>query len=978
MLVKNPRLMTIMVGVFSLLLATSMVLFTYNVINQEVQQKMQNLKQQANVIAGNLAAAGAESLLERDYASIEQLLLRTIMFPGIIELQFSDLNGRQLSDVVLEDGKGVPHYRMMTLAVPKTARVRVNVSPDQLVIWQPVVLGELLGWTKVTYSLAAVKAIKHRIWITNMTFGSILLISTLILMVLILRKPVSTLEKYARFANRLSERHGEQISITSTTRELATLGQALNRASGQLLEQDKVIKQGMEDLERLAAFPENSPDIVLSFDSRGAMHYINPAGKQMLTRLGLSEEMIHELLPPSYPELLGNCMGGGRTAREIESSYGGHDFRWIFYPLQNRDLVHCYGSEITESKQAMEQARKALLEKSAAEAASETKNMFIANMSHEIRTPLSAIIGFSEALLDINQNMAERIENIQIINRAGKHLLNIINDILDLSKIEAGRLGVERTPVNLFELVEDVVTLAHLQAESKGIQFLVEPVFPLPETVHSDPVRIRQILLNLIGNAIKFTDYGDVSLHLKYDDNSKKLALEVSDTGVGINSEHLAHLFQPFTQADTSTTRRFGGTGLGLALSKQLAEMLGGSISVKSAPGQGSSFTFTLDAGQDVSLVQGYEQWRQTAQQIEQNEKDTQVNGVILVAEDNPDNQRLITLNARLLGAETRMVENGEQAVNEAMANAYPLVFMDLQMPVMDGLTAIRTLRAKGYSGPIVALTANTMPQDMQRCRDAGCNGFLAKPIDRSRFNEILRTYLQSNDAEATRQDQEAIIPSILHEDPGLNNLMEYYVTNIIDHHKAMLAALERDDIRGVQQQISNIKSMRLDHIFPKIAEIARQLEFAAATAKIHTINDLVARLGTMIWQIVQTISGTGHQHATEHDGPPIISELMQEGPEIAALVPYFLERLPGYLKNLHDAQAIGDIAAIRKQAHDLKSVGGGYGYPQVTELAIKLESAAESMPEKISELIEMFSSLAMRIEAGANLSIPDAARVTG
>jgi signal transduction histidine kinase/CheY-like chemotaxis protein/HPt (histidine-containing phosphotransfer) domain-containing protein len=976
--IKNPRLMTILVTVFALLLATSMVLFTYNVINQEVRQKIQNLEQQAIVIAGNLAAAGAQSLLERDYASIEQLLMRTIKFPGIDEIQFADLSGRQLSDVVFENGKGVPHYQMATLAVPRAAKVHMDVGSDQLVIWQPVVLGELLGWTKVTYSLAAVQAIKHRIWITNMTFGSILLISTLLLMTLILRRPISTLEKYARFANRLSERHGEQINITSATRELATLGQALNRASGQLLEQDKVIKQGMEDLERLAAFPENSPDIVLSFDSRGAMHYINPAGKQILDWLGVSEEMIHELLPPNYLDLLGSCMGGGRTAREIESSYQGHDFRWLFYPLQNRDLVHCYGSDITERKQAREQATKAMLDKSAAEAASETKNLFIANMSHEIRTPLSAIIGFSEALLDVNQSMAERIENIQIINRAGKHLLNIINDILDLSKIEAGRLEVERVPVNLYELVEDVVTLARLQAESKGIQFMAEPVFPLPETVYSDPVRIRQILLNLIGNAIKFTDYGDVSLHLKYDDISKKLALEVSDTGVGINAEQLSRLFQPFTQADTSTTRRFGGTGLGLALSKQLAEMLGGSISVKSTPGHGSSFTFTLDAGQDVSLIQSYEEWRKSAHQIEQKEKDIQVSGVILVAEDNPDNQRLIALNARLVGAETKIVENGEQAINEAMANTYPLILMDLQMPVMDGLTAIRTLRAKEYSGPIVALTANTLPQDMQRCREAGCNGFLAKPIDRSQFNEILRTYLQNNDAEISRQDQEAIIPSILHEDPGLSNLMEYYVANIIDHHKAMLAALEHDDIRGVQKQISNIKSMRVDHIFPKIAELARQLEFAAATAKIHTVNDLVARMGTIIWKIVQTIPEINHKHAPEHKEPPIISELMQEGPEIAALVPYFLERLPDYLKNLQDAQANGDTAAIRKQAHDLKSVGGGYGYPQVTELAIKLETAAESMPEKISELIEMFSSLARRIEAGANLPAPDAARMAG
>ncbi len=958
-----------MVIVFSLLLATSMVLFTYNVINREVEQNIQSLKQQANVIAGNIAATGAESLLVRDYAAIEQLLMRNIMFPGIVEIQVADLNGRLLSDVELEKGVGVPRYKMANLDVPAAAKIRMDLLPDKLEIWQPVMLGKLLGWVRVTHSLESLAAIKQRIWITNAIFGSILFASTLLLMMLVLRRPIRTVEKYAEFANSLSERHGDQIDLTSNTRELDSLGRALNRASGQLLEQDTVIRKGMEELERLAAFPENSPDIVLSLDSAGTLHYINPAGRQLLGKLGLSEQMMHVLMPHDYLSIMESCISQGRAVRELETDYAGHYFRWKFFPLQNRKLVHCYASEVTERRQAMEQARKAMLEKSAAEEASETKNMFIANMSHEIRTPLSAIIGFSEALLDVNQSMAERIEGIHIINRAGKHLLTIINDILDLSKIEAGRLEVERVPVNLYELVDDVVTLARLQAETKGIQFMAEPVFPLPEAVHSDPMRIRQILLNLIGNAIKFTSQGCVSLRLHYDARDHKLELEVSDTGIGISAEQLSRLFQPFTQADASTTRRFGGTGLGLALSRQLAEKLGGSIAVESAPGQGSSFTFTLDIGMEVSLIERPEQWRRTSQRTEQKDSGRQVNGTILVAEDNPDNQRLIALNVRLLGAEARLVENGEQAVAEALVRPYDLILMDLQMPVMDGLTAVRMLRSQGYRGPIVALTANSMSQDMQRCKDAGCDDFLTKPIDRSRFNAILRTYLRNDGEAIPGQDQLAGIPAMLSGNPGLSSLMEHFIARISGLHQEMLLAIGQGEPDMVRQQASMIKSMRLEYMFPQIAEIAGQLEFAAATANIQAADNLVTRLGVIIKQVESAVPDTEHERAGQHDEAPIISSLMQDEPEIAALVPYFLERLPGYLKNLQDAQAIGDMASIRQQAHNLKAVGGGYGYPQITELAVKLEQAADSMPEQIDELVMTFNRIARRIEAGAKLS---------
>jgi len=857
---SGHRLKTVLVTTFFLLLATSMALFAYRVLNQEVQQNIQILKQQANVLASNVAATSSEALLGRDYTAIEQMLLRAIQFPGIDEIQVADMNGKVLSDVVLENGRGQPRYGSSVIGLPVAAQVHINMNKGQMVVWQPVFLGDLLGWVRVTQSLASITAIENRIWTTNALFAIVLLVSTVVLVMLILHKPMLWLRRYAEFADRLGEKRGEQIGICTTASELESLGEALNRASRRLYEQDITIQKGMDDLERLAAFPEKNPDIVLSLNTRGELQYLNPYGRGVLENLGLSENEINRLLPDNYHVILEMCGTHGNTAREIEANYAGRTFLWSFSPIKNRDLLHCYGSEITDRKRVEERAKKALLEKSVAEAASQAKSMFLANMSHEIRTPLTAIIGFSEALLNVNQGTSERVEAVQTIRRAGKHLLTVINDILDLSKIEAGRLEIERLTVNLFELVEDVTSLARLQLESKDVQFSVQPQFPLPRTVYSDPVRIRQVLLNLISNAIKFTDHGKITLRLRYDADSQSLALEIEDTGIGIKPEQLSRMFTPFTQADASTTRRFGGTGLGLTLSKQMAEMLGGTITVDSEPNQGSRFTFTIDVGEVETLFYHPDEVPNTLPVSTLKEEVERLSGTVLVAEDNPDNQRLIQLNARYLGIAADVVENGELAVAAALTQPYDLILMDMQMPIMDGLTATRLLRARGYLGPIVALTANATPQYKQSCFTAGCNGFLTKPIERLKFNEMLGKYL-------------------------------------------------------------------------KVSESLNM----------------------------------GNELGAANKEPRIFSELLQEGSEMADLIEYFINRLPGYLECLRDAQSKSDIVMLKKQAHDLKGIGSAYGYPQVTDLAIKLEAALADEPEQVNTLIEAFALLFRRIQADAN-----------
>jgi signal transduction histidine kinase/CheY-like chemotaxis protein/HPt (histidine-containing phosphotransfer) domain-containing protein len=383
--------------------------------------------------------------------------------------------------------------------------------------------------------------------------------------------------------------------------------------------------------------------------------------------------------------------------------------------------------------------------KESAEAANVAKSQFLANMSHEIRTPLTAILGFAENLLDTAQSDHDRRGAVKTILRNGEHLLEIINGILDLSKIEAGRLEVERLPVSPVQLAADVVSIMRVRADAKGLPLQLKFDGPVPETVVSDPTRLRQILLNLVGNAIKFTTTGRVELSVSLVvevAGQSRLQFRITDTGIGLTQEQCARLFQPFTQADGSTTRKFGGTGLGLAISRPLARMLGGDVSLASVPGLGSVFTVTIDPGplDSVRMLDNPSEALAAEPEVAVADlSSVRLTAHILLAEDSPDNQLLISNFLRKLGATVEVAADGRQAVDralsaEAKGASFDLVLMDMQMPELDGYEATRQLREQGFTRPIVALTANAMGGDQQRCLDAGCSDYASKPIDRPRL----------------------------------------------------------------------------------------------------------------------------------------------------------------------------------------------------------------------------------------------------
>jgi signal transduction histidine kinase/ActR/RegA family two-component response regulator/NAD-dependent dihydropyrimidine dehydrogenase PreA subunit len=387
----------------------------------------------------------------------------------------------------------------------------------------------------------------------------------------------------------------------------------------------------------------------------------------------------------------------------------------------------------------------------AAQAANRAKSEFLANMSHEIRTPMTAILGYADLLLE-SVGREEDIEALRTIQRNGEHLLGVINDILDLSKVEAGMFKLQRAPCSPKALVDEVITLMRVRAEAKNLGLRAEYVYPLPEIITSDPTRLRQVLINLVGNAIKFTEVGGVQVRVGMTQESgapPRLQFEVIDTGVGITAEQRRHLFEPFSQGDSSVNRKCGGTGLGLAISRRLAEILGGQVELVSSSGKGSKFRLDidLDASGELPLTLGPAETAARAASPPPRKPQCRLTGRILLVEDGPDNQRLISYLLKKAGAEVVLAANGEIAVREVLARMaasseadrqaaplFDMVLMDMQMPVLDGYEATRQLRAAGFQRPIVALTAHAMVEDRQKCLDAGCSDYLSKPIDRERL----------------------------------------------------------------------------------------------------------------------------------------------------------------------------------------------------------------------------------------------------
>ena len=392
----------------------------------------------------------------------------------------------------------------------------------------------------------------------------------------------------------------------------------------------------------------------------------------------------------------------------------------------------------------------------AAEAASEAKSAFLANMSHEIRTPMTSVVGLTELLL-ASETDTSRIEMLRMIQRSSHHLVELINDILDLSKIESGKLAIDRIDCSPVELVQDLASVMSVRAKEKGLSFAVQFDGRLPATVYTDPMRLRQILINLVGNAIKFTNQGGIRITTRYlsDLNPPRIEFEVADTGIGMSEDELSRLFEPFSQVDHSVTRRFGGTGLGLCISQRLAGGLQGEIFVESKPKVGSTFRLQISTAQHAP-----EALIDPAQQLERLEpappviQEVPLTCHALVAEDTRGIQYLIKRFLEGAGAQVSLASNGQEAIDrlrDAENSDQPIdvVIMDMHMPVLSGYDAVARLRSEGSQIPVIALTARAMQGDREKCLSVGCDAYLPKPVDRLQLLDAVARQLRLRKREA-------------------------------------------------------------------------------------------------------------------------------------------------------------------------------------------------------------------------------------
>ena len=498
--------------------------------------------------------------------------------------------------------------------------------------------------------------------------------------------------------------------------------------------------------------------------------------------------------------------------------------------------------------------------KEAAEAASESKSRFLANMSHEIRTPLNGILGFTDYLLIHDHKLPanDRCNYLRTIKRSGECLSVLINDILDLSKIEAGQMDFEKLRFSPHGVIADAISFLRPKALERNLKLEYRWNGAVPDTIESDPLRFRQLLMNLMGNAIKFTEIGGVDVIASIDPVAQKLQVDVVDTGIGIPAEVQSRLFNPFTQGDNSVTRRFGGTGLGLSICKNIAEGLGGEIHLTSEAGRGSTFTITIDSGslESVALsakphedIVSDEPILRAVQSLKSKR--------ILVADDGEINRKLIQLVLSEAGADVVIVENGLEAVNAARNSRFDMIVLDMQMPVMDGYVAASQLRAEGFTKPIVALTAHAMRGDEDRCIRMGCSEYLTKPIHQDLLLARIAELMDSNVATVNNRhsvpSKEAIDSEkpLISELPIDNPAFAELVCEFIDIAKTRLpefySAHRTHDTNQLGKLAHWIKGSGGMAGFPSLTTCARNLESAIHSTDDQAIEGHLATLESLV-----------------------------------------------------------------------------------------------------------------------------------
>ncbi len=752
-----PRQFTTQLG---LLMATLIVVsigsYSFYISKEEIKDEQRAMLSRVGNMLDNLAVAGSNQLLLRDYGGVEQLLLLSARaHDEVIVLRIYGVTGQLVSQVAREPGgQPRPVFDTASVVLPteRTASHhwldaqgrRLDARSFQwwsqrLVIWYPL---ETFGYPGYIQAEITTAALKDRIiGIAKVGVIAAVLASGLglVVLVLYLRRPVAAIRASSRFADELTQHLGEQMPEYRGPQEIESLVRALNETSLWLFTKEMSAQAAHQ---RLEAVFGNITDVLLTVNADGMIENANAAARELF---GYPEQdlvgMQAAVIFPDWPALTREESGGKVSEESTGVRKDGRSFpcdvtlsRFELNGLPYRIVV---ARDITARKQAEIAMRQA---KEAAETASRMKSEFLANMSHEIRTPMNGVIGMTDLALDTELTQEQR-EYLELAKSSAGHLLAIINDILDFSKIEAGKLDITLVEFHLPALLNEVVKSLEGKAREKGLALELKLGAGLPERVLADSVRLRQVLVNLLGNALKFTERGGVTLSVdtEADEGAKLLRFQIADTGIGIAADKLDSIFDAFTQADGSITRKFGGTGLGLSISSKLVRLMGGRIWVESEEGRGARFNFTI-AFEAAANPPKPALPERTEDEAALDELAAAVTGLrVLLAEDNAVNRKLAVSLLERLGHRVEVVSDGARAIAAFAPGKYDVILMDMMMPEMDGLTAIRRIReleAGHPPTPIVALTAHAMVGDRERFLREGADGYVAKPID---FNQLKR-----------------------------------------------------------------------------------------------------------------------------------------------------------------------------------------------------------------------------------------------
>jgi PAS domain S-box-containing protein len=726
----------------------------------------------------------------------------------------------------------------------------------------------------------------------------------------------------------ITQRRQAEERLQSFMSELLRAKKQLERKSDELREKNtelEIVRAATAaaniELTKLSLVVSRTDNAVVITDAQGRIEWVNEAFTRQSgygsdeVRGRTPSEVLHG--PQTDPKTIAHirqCLAAAQPFQVEAMHYrkNGQPY-WVSVQVQpifddEGQLQHFIGLEIDiTDRRKMEQAQREARE--AAETANRSKSEFLANISHEMRTPLGAIIGFSDLMLrQVAQNPVEMLEWARTINSSGKNLLVLINDLLDLTKIEAGRMPFERAATPLRTLIDEVLTTFKPKAQEKGLDLRVEHPAAIPTEVYTDAMRLRQVLVNLVGNAVKFTEAGQVVLRPRLEARGGKLLLvvEVSDTGIGMPPERVAHLFQPFMQADNSITRKYGGTGLGLAISRRICRALGGDLIHVAQNAPGSCFRMTIEvtpdpatataaaADQTAKLQTGSAVDAASSSAASSSPMSSSASASaaaaasappawapaasapsgaaplkarVLVVDDGMSNRRLISLILTRAGAQVSTAEHGEEALRLIDQHDYDVILMDMQMPVMDGYTATAMLRKRGWTKPIIALTAHAMTGDRQKCLDAGCSDYLSKPIEMDALIQVVRAAVPANPNAAAERDQ-TMVSTLPLDDADFREVVVQFIEQLQRQTQALQQAVERCAYAEVAQLAHWLKGSAGTAGFTGFTIPAVALEAAARAADLERVRSALAEVLNLACRAQR---GFAAAKAADGPTPPVV-----------------------------------------------------------------------------------------------------------